>query len=39
LKLRVLKIRLEGWVQAQILETGGVVWINLNQVFAVEVKQ
>jgi hypothetical protein len=39
LKLRVLKIRPEGWVQAQILETGGVVWINLNQVFAVEVKQ
>jgi hypothetical protein len=39
-KLRVLKIRPEGWVQVQIPETGDVAWINLNQVISVrEVKQ
>jgi hypothetical protein len=36
-KLRVLKIRPEGWVQVQGLKSGGgVVWINLNLVFAVQ---
>jgi hypothetical protein len=40
-KLRVLKIRPEGWLQVQNLKSGGgVVWINLNQVSAVkEVEQ
>jgi hypothetical protein len=36
MKLRVLKIRPEGWVQVQDLKSGDVVWINLNQVFAVQ---
>jgi hypothetical protein len=29
-KLRVLKIRPEGWLQVQNLKSGDVVWINLN---------
>jgi hypothetical protein len=39
-KVRVLKIRSDGWVQAQRLEVGDVRWYNISHVEAVkEVEQ